>query len=316
MSQTPDPPPENSTNVRSQTRRRSARAPLAVRRTVRFVEHLAPDWLARAAMPLMFRTRRHPARPWEQALLASARPIDLPWRRGRLRAWSWGEGPAVLLVHGWNGRGSQLGAFVGPLAQRGHRVVALDAPGHGASSGRGASLFHFADAVDAALDAVRPLFGPARAVIAHSLGGAATTYAMHRRLAEPATRTERALEPHRLPAERFAFLAPPIDVRDWVGAFTHALGAGPVLEDALRHAIEERFGVPLGALYGPALARDLEAPMMLVHDEEDRDVPLDRGRLLAASWPGAELVVTRGLGHHRILKDPAVVARVVDFVTR
>jgi pimeloyl-ACP methyl ester carboxylesterase len=222
----------------------------------------------------------------------------------------------VLLVHGWNGRGTQLGAFVAPLVARGFQPVALDAPGHGASSGNGASLFHFADAIDSALDAVRPLFGPARGVIAHSLGGAATTFAMHRRLGEPTTRTERALEPNRLPAERFVFVAPPIDVREWVGAFTHALGAGPRLEEALRRRIEERFGVPLASLYGPTLARDIEAPMLLVHDEEDRDVPVARGRLLASSWSGAEQLITRGLGHTRILKEPAVIERVVDFVTR
>ena len=321
MSTTPfeHPSAENSTNVRTQkrpSRPRHARAPYAVRAPVALMERWSPEWLARAAMPLMFRTRRHEAPAWEKELLRTARPLEL-WAPRRVRAWTWGAaGPTVLLVHGWNGRGTQLGAFVAPLVERGYKVVALDAPGHGASPGSGASIFHFADAIDAALDATRPLFGPARAVIAHSFGGAATTLAMSRRLREPTTPLERALEPRRLPAERFVFVAPPIDVRDWIGTFAWAIGAGPRLEEALRKRIEDRFGVPLASLYAPALARDIDAPMLLVHDEEDRDVPVERGRLLAASWSGAELLVTRGLGHTRILKEPTVVERVVDFVTR
>jgi hypothetical protein len=38
------------------------------------------------------------------------------------------------------------------------------------------------------------------------------------------------------------------------------------------------------------------------------------GAAIAAAWPGAELVTTEGLGHRRILRDPAVVARVTDFL--
>jgi len=30
--------------------------------------------------------------------------------------------------------------------------------------------------------------------------------------------------------------------------------------------------------------------------------------------PGAELMVTRGLGHNRLLADPAVVTAIADFV--
>src|SRR5215468_3962485 len=45
--------------------------------------------------------------------------------------------PAVLLVHGWGGRGTQMGTFVAPLLAAGYRVMWFDQPGHG-ESGRGA----------------------------------------------------------------------------------------------------------------------------------------------------------------------------------
>ena len=42
--------------------------------------------------------------------------------------YSWGSGPTVLLVHGWEGRGSQLSAFAPALVKAGFRVVAVDMP--------------------------------------------------------------------------------------------------------------------------------------------------------------------------------------------
>ena len=42
--------------------------------------------------------------------------------------------------------------------------------------------------------------------------------------------------------------------------------------------------------------------------------PWEQGEAIALAWPGAEMVTTNGLGHGRVLRDPAVVARVSAFV--
>jgi hypothetical protein len=54
---------------------------------------------------------------------------------------------------------------------------------------------------------------------------------------------------------------------------------------------------------------------MVVHDRGDREVPYDDGVAAAATWPGARLVSTTGLGHRRLLDEPEVVAMVANFVT-
>src|ERR1041385_6579395 len=60
----------------------------------------------------LFTTPRRAQRPEaENLLLAKARAF----RVDGLAAWRWGSGPPVLLVHGWGGRGAQLGAMVSPL---------------------------------------------------------------------------------------------------------------------------------------------------------------------------------------------------------
>ncbi|MES9847744.1 MAG: alpha/beta fold hydrolase, partial [Candidatus Thiodiazotropha sp.] len=57
---------------------------------------------------------------------------------------SWGEGPSVLLCHGWGGRGTQFFALIEALAAAGYRAVAFDAPAHGDSSGKRTNMLKVA----------------------------------------------------------------------------------------------------------------------------------------------------------------------------
>src|SRR5918999_654246 len=59
---------------------------------------------------------------------ADARPFQVTSGRYTLAAWTWGDGPLVLLAHGWNGDAAQLAGFVPPLLEAGFGVVAFDQP--------------------------------------------------------------------------------------------------------------------------------------------------------------------------------------------
>src|SRR5688572_13678689 len=101
---------------------------------------VTPAHAARLAARL-FLTPPRPKRPThEAAVLSAAREDAVEVGGRRVRTWTWGDGPTVLLVHGWGGRGSQLAAFVEPLLAHGLSVTAFDAPAHGDSDGRQATL--------------------------------------------------------------------------------------------------------------------------------------------------------------------------------
>ena len=309
MNSEPSIRPVNRTTVRAKT------WPLqAVRAGIVAVEAGSPALAARLVEHLMFRTQRRAVPARERAVLEGARRFSVRSIHGKLAAWRWGGGPVVLLVHGWNGRGSQLGALAPPLVRSGFEVVTFDAPGHGASEGTRSSLIHFADGIDAVLDAVREPFRPIHAIVAHSMGGAATTYAMSRFRRAPTTHLERELREGELPGRRFLFVAPPVDVGDFVRAATTMLGVGAETQTSVRRLIESHAGISLQELHAPTAARGLHAPLLVLHDEGDREVPLACGQQLAGAWPGAQIETTRGLGHHRILWDPAVVERIAAFV--
>jgi pimeloyl-ACP methyl ester carboxylesterase len=285
----------------------------AIRVGFRAMSATAPALAARVGEKLMFRTSRRERADFEQELIERARRFEIDSRRGPLAAWSWGEGPTVLLVHGWNGRGSQLGSVVEPLVQKGYRVVTFDAPGHGESPSSTSSMIHFADAIEDAIDAIRPVFGSIQALVTHSMGGAAAVLAMSRFKNRPETEQGRALR-DALPVERFVFVAPPIDVRDFVRGFSRTVALGPESELLLGELIQSKFETKFEAMYAPDLAKELSGPLLVIHDAKDREIPLAQGERLAEAWPGAELLVTEGLGHTRILRDPVVVTRIVEFV--
>jgi pimeloyl-ACP methyl ester carboxylesterase len=261
----------------------------------------------------MFRTQRGPIQPWQRDPTPNGKRLTVDGPSGSLAAYLWGEGPLVLLVHGWNGRATQLGSFVAPLVEAGFQIVAFDAPGHGASPGSRSSIIEFANAFDRVLDAVRPFFRPLHGVIAHSMGGAAVTLALARAQGSWQPGVERPSDGV-FERPRLVFIAPPIDLRDMTAGFSSALGLGGATRLAMESLVEKQLGLRLDELHGVRLAGEMRSPLLVLHDESDRAVPVENGRRLAAAWPGAELCVTQGLGHARILRDEAVVGRALDFM--
>ncbi|PYQ50020.1 MAG: alpha/beta hydrolase [Acidobacteria bacterium] len=287
------PDHNKSTNVRQ--RRRRPPVPLLWRAGLAIGSRVAPALAGRVAETLFFTPPRPRPRPSTDPLPAGARHRLVATPAGEVAVWSWGRGPAVYLLHGWGGRAQQLGALVAPLVDRGFRVVALDAPGHGASAGRRSSGPEFARS----LAAVVERFGPAHAVIAHSLGAAATVFAMREGLA----------------VGRLVFVGPPADPLVWAHRFAAALGLTRAAREELQRQSERRLRARWADLpLLPVRGLPEPPPLLVVHDRDDREVPWQDGAAIAAAWPGARRVDTVGLGHQRILRDPAVVQAVAEFV--
>jgi len=257
------------------------------------LEFVSPTWAARWARRLFFTPggRRTAARGDEVMARASRFQMEISGKK--LVGYSWGAGSPVLLVHGWGGSTAQFSQMVAPLVEAGHRVVALDLPAHGASSGHQTNVFEFRTA----LLELAKREGPFRAVVAHSLGSMAVTLALR----------------GGLPAERVVLVAPMTSFTFAVNEFSRELG--------LSHRLKARATGEIVASFGGErdlelvrCASEMHTPLLVLHDEDDRRVPTQLGRELAALWPRASYFETQGLGHKRLLGDSEVVSRIVDFV--
>lgn len=210
--------------------------------------------------------------------------------------YSWGQGPAVLLVHGWGGSGLQMAHFAKPLAEAGYRVITFDAPAHGGSPGKRTNMMEFAQVVqDIALHV-----GDFYAIIGHSLGGAAAAYAVSQGVK----------------TKKLVTIGSPVSVAEILDEFARQVNASAGTINRLR-AFIERFGAKsIGEMSFVHFAPRLRQSGLVIHDQDDREIPYTQALDLFQQWGGSQLLLTEGLGHRRILKDEETIANILQFVGR
>jgi 3-oxoadipate enol-lactonase len=257
-------------------------------------------------------------------------------RRGALiRTFEGGEGPPLLLVHGFGGAAWNFSELAPLLA--GKRLIIPDLPGHGGSSPLPApTLAGFADVLAQLLD------GPVD-VLGHSLGGVVALRLAERhpslvrrlvlaapagissstRVAEVTIALTGIIQPGRIAGRRVGRVARSRRLRNLVfGGFevanpdllteraVHGFLRGPTMHtDALGAGL---------ALAADDPRRDLDrvrCPVLILWGARDRQVPLDDGFEYARRL-GAPLRVIADCGHLLIGERPDVCARAVLEFTR
>lgn len=272
---------------------------IAMRTAFGTLERLAPGLGARWATDLWLTVPRFHGRTRPD--IPPGTHFTTTVRDRRIRGTSWGTGPTIYLVHGWGGARTQLLPLVTPLVAAGHKVVTFDAFSHGASDpGELGPRRTTIPEMARALTAVAGEHGHPHAVIAHSAGASSTFYALRD-----------GLRPDRL-----VFLAPMAQPTDLTKVFAATLGFGERIRTRLMHRVGEKAGAPWSDFDMPTMVtRITPPPLLTVHDPADRETRYADSVALANAWPDAELVTVTGLGHWRLLRDPATITRTVDFVT-
>jgi len=264
----------------------------AIRTAFRTVGAVAPAIAARWAENLF--CTPPPRRDGDEVFIATGSRFTLSSQGQHLAGWQWGGGPTVVLVHGWGSRASRLSGLAAALVEAGFRVVAYDAPAHGESTGRFASLPEFARALGDVAEAVGPIHG----LVGHSLGGAAVAMAMRSGLG----------------ARCAVLIAPPADVRIFSDHFAQTLAIPPAVQQTMHRNLERRLQIIWDDLHIPTVVRELPAAALVIHDRDDADVPFSHGEEIVGAWAGSLLEGTSGLGHRALLRDPAVIGRAVAFL--
>jgi pimeloyl-ACP methyl ester carboxylesterase len=242
----------------------------------------------------------HPLRgrrpPREDGYLATARRIPLPAPAGELAAWQWGDEarPLVLLVHGWEGRGSQLGAFAAPLVSAGFKVVAFDAPAHGDSPGDETNIRLLTEA----LQTVVRLYGPLHAVIGHSWGAAGAAM----------------LAAQGDVPRVMVLLAPPLWQKGRVERTARRLGLSEAAQALFLEKVRQRVGWTYEQMDMRPVARSAPCPLLVFHDPGDEDTAFVDSQEFTALWTGSRLVPCPGRGHYRILVTAEVINDAVRFI--
>ncbi len=211
----------------------------------------------------------------------------VPTAHGRVAAWRLGDGPAALLLHGWEDDHSLWAPLIDAL-------VACDFPGHGFSEGE---ISYGAEWADTCIVLAAAL-GPVDAIVAHSAGCGPSMMATTEGLV----------------VDRAVLVAPPLRSGNRWQRVAARMGVPPDVAAEAQARYEARIGPDRAAFHLGDLLPTVDIDVLLVHSTDDERMPVVATEAAAATCPRAELFIVGGANHRRTARDPDVVARIVDFL--
>ena len=277
-----------------------------------YIGVLFPSLIGRWAYRLWFQTHRSSTIPQrEQAWLKTASRIEavtleinaygvgtLPvmtyyWENDTDKS---KNAPLVMMVHGWTGRGSQMGAFVAPLLKEGFRVLAFDNHAHDKTPGKLTHIF-LQSAVQRALDEE---FGPIYAIVAHSFGGMVTPYSLN----------------EGMKTQKVVCISPPSHFDFLLARFSKSLHLPKSIQSYMVNRFKKEYGDNLvERVSSTNTSKGLgHIPVLIIHDEDDEDVLISESEQLQQAWSNSQMIRTKGLGHRRILYNTQVIENTVNFI--
>lgn len=261
----------------------------------RYLSHVFPKTIAHSAERLFLTPDRTPRPKSETDYFNSAKKYKID---NRIAAFEWGEAhnPLVVLVHGWSGRGTQMAAFAESLVSNGFRVVGLDGPAHGDSAG---AITHVGEYSQFLID-VQKTLGPYHTIIAHSFGAGCSVLSAARGL----------------DVKKIVLVSGPSRYELVVKYYLDAFKLSAKSRTHFLNSLAKKVKLPVEAMNVGVIGNALSISAMVIHDKDDKEVPLRAAEEIKMNWPSVELVITSGLGHRRILKDSSVINIVTKFILK
>lgn len=265
-------------------------------RLVQGLSWLFPDYFGAIGTRLFLQPQRAaPVTRWQDAY-AGFEKSEITIQGLRIPYWHKGNGPQVLLVHGWENDHFALGGFVQPLLNQGYSVAALDLPAHGEAEGKSAPLPLIAQAITAVGNALPGL----HAIIAHSVGGATSVLAM---------------EEYGLNAKKLVLIGAPQAASKQAIGQARANGLSARAIQRMQRQLQHRLAAPLERFQVDRGLALIQCQVFLVHAHDDRVVPIQAAHQNAAARQAQTLWLDQG-GHNRPLGDPLVIDSVINFLKK
>lgn len=258
-----------------------------------FLARVSPGAAAYVAKRMFLHTFPYRVSEAEREFLKLGAPLCLYDGRCGLRGYRWGNGPAVLVVHGWSGRGVQFHRIAEGLIPKGYSVIGFDFPGHGLSKKPKPTLYDFVNSIKV----ISETYGPFQGVVSHSLGSLASGLAY-----EQGYLSCKLVCVNPLPSADYA-----------VTTFSKMSGIPLPTMREMQRGIERDYNTKFESCDFERIAEKIDAPVLVIHDRLDRVIPWDASQKWSKLLSDGDLVTTERLGHQRILAAESVVKKIVDF---
>ncbi len=200
----------------------------------------------------------------------------------------------ILLVHGWSGRGTQLVKIADELVNLGYSTISFDAPAHGKSKGNSSIMIEFI----ASILELEKQFGSFEFAIGHSLGGMSILNAIR----------------ENLKVKKAVIIGSGDIIQDIIDDFILKLKLKSEIGIKLRDYFEGKYKVKMDYYSASNAAKEVSIPVLIIHDENDEDVNVKASYNIKENLNISELMITKNLGHRKILGNTEVIKRIVEYI--
>ncbi|MEZ0130894.1 alpha/beta fold hydrolase, partial [Flavobacterium sp. LBUM151] len=168
------------------------------------------------------------------------------------------------------------------------------APAHGKSEGKTTIMSEFI----ASILEIKKQFGPFEIAIGHSLGGMSVLNAIK----------------DGLKVDKAVIIGSGDIVQDILDDFIFKLGLKQEISEHLRDRFEDKYQVKMNDFSAYKAAQKIEIPVLVIHDNDDPEVPVKAGIHIHQQLKNGTLYLTEGLGHRKILGNQNVIKKILEFI--
>lgn len=284
-------------SVNSGAQRQNMAIPKPIKITAKILEATSVKMAAKFAMKIFVTPVKFPLPKREEKMDTESRQefVNVPALSKKVRVYHFGDSDKkVLLVHGWSGRGTQLHSIAEKLLKNGYSTISFDAPAHGKSPGKTSDMTEFI----ACILELQKQYGPFTYAVGHSLGGMSVLNAIKRGLN----------------VDKVVIIGSGDVIKDIMDDFTKQLGMNIDTGNLMIKLFEKKFGETINTYSAYIAAKEVTVPVLVIHDENDTDVPATAAHHIHKHLENGELVITQGLGHRKILGDSKVIKKIIQFL--
>ncbi|MEO0527792.1 MAG: alpha/beta hydrolase [Bacteroidota bacterium] len=255
---------------------------------------VSPQRTTEKAFQLFCTPRKGGVLPEQRSFLENAKDTILEVSGIRIQTYCWqGEGPTLVLMHGWESNTFRWRNFIPKLVHEGFNIIAMDAPAHGNSSGKVLNIPLYAECAQKVIELYRPSH-----IIGHSVGGMTMIYNQYK-----------YDNPH---IEKMVSLGAPSELSDFMRQYKNILGLNEKVMRNLEDYFIATFKFKFADFSTAKFAKSLSNKGLLIHDELDAIAPIWSSEQVHANWGNSTFIKTKGLGHS--LHQDKVRNQIIEFL--
>lgn len=265
--------------------------------TAKLFEAISPKLATKFAAKLFTTPIKHkiPKREFQMDKESVQKTVFIPSINKEIVVYHYGKSEKkILLVHGWSGRGTQLVKIADELVKLGYSTISFDAPAHGKSKGNSSIMVEFI----ASILELEKQYGLFEFAIGHSLGGMSILNAIR----------------ENLNVKKAVIIGSGDIIQDIIDDFIKKLKLKAEIGIKLRDHFEKKYKVKMDYYSASNAAKEVSIPVLIIHDENDVDVNVKAAYNIKENLNISELMITKNLGHRKILGNTEVIKRIVEFI--